>query len=339
MRLAIVKLSALGDIVHAMVGIQFIKKFNPSVVIDWFVDDEFKELLEHHPQINQVYGLKIRHAKRKKSLLGLFKEFKNAYKLESYDLVIDMQGLIKSAILARIIKSPITLGFDKKSLREGLASFFYDKTFSCDYEKNVIERNIAIISFALNLDIGKEQIDTKLPFLFSNPNIKLKNLSKNKQNILIVPGASIKSKCYPAEKFVKLISLIDANFLILWGSQEEKKIAKRIQSSSKQNTNLCCRLSLNSLIFMIKQMDLVIGGDTGPTHIAWALNKPSIVLFGSTPGYRNSYESEINIIIESDSKVNPLKLDKNDFSIEKIDENYIAQIAKKLLRKYSKQPR
>ena len=85
-------------------------------------------------------------------------------------------------------------------------------------------------------------------------------------------------------------------------------------------------------------MDLVIGGDTGPTHMAWALNKPSIVLFGPTPGYRNTYASEINKIIESDSEVNPLKLNKSDLSIEKIDVNHIAQIAKKLLLKNSIQP-
>ena len=155
---------------------------------------------------------------------------------------------------------------------------------------------------------------------------------------MIVPGASIQSKCYPANKFVKLIGLIDANFYILWGSQEEKKIAKKIQSYSNQNTHLCNRLSLNSLIFLITQMDLVIGGDTGPTHMAWALNKPSIVLFGPTPGYRNTYASEINKIIESDSEVNPLKLNKSDLSIEKIDENHIAQIAKKILLKNSIQP-
>ena len=338
MRLAIVKLSALGDIVHAMVVIQFIKKFNQSVAIDWFVDDEFKGILEHHPQINQVHALKIRQAKKNKSLFGFFKEFQSVYRLESYDLVVDMQGLIESAILARFIRSTVTIGFDKKSLREGFASFFYNKTFECDYKKNVIERNIAIISFAFSLNVVNVQIDNKLPFLFSNSNIKIKNLSINKKNILIVPGASIQSKCYPANKFVKLIGLIDANFYILWGSQEEKKIAKKIQSYSNQNTHLCNRLSLNSLIFLITQMDLVIGGDTGPTHMAWALNKPSIVLFGPTPGYRNTYASEINKIIESDSEVNPLKLNKSDLSIEKIDENHIAQIAKKLLLKNSIQP-
>ncbi|MFL2508220.1 MAG: lipopolysaccharide heptosyltransferase I [Candidatus Pseudothioglobus sp.] len=333
MRIAIVKLSALGDIVHAMVVLQFIKKFNKHISIDWFVDEEFKELLEHHHQINEVHVLKIRKAKRNKSLFGLFNEFHNAYKLEPYDIVVDMQGLIKSAILARIIKSPVTIGFDKKSLREGIASFFYNKTFNYGYDKNIIERNIAIISFALGFKVSKDEIDNKLPFLFSSSDKKIKNLSLVKKNILIVPGASNKSKCYPAAKFVKLINIVDANFFVLWGNENEKKIAKRLQISSSNKVNMCDQMSLNPLINLISQMDMVIGGDTGPSHMAWALNKPSIILFGPTPGYRNSYTNEINKRIESDSEVNPFKLSKEDFSIGNIDENHIAKIAKRLLKK------
>ena len=78
-------------------------------------------------------------------------------------------------------------------------------------------------------------------------------------------------------------------------------------------------------------MDLVIGGDTGPTHMAWALNTPSITLFGSTPGYRNTYATTINRIIESKSGVNPYKINKNDFSIKTIQVNDIVKISKELL--------
>ena len=82
---------------------------------------------------------------------------------------------------------------------------------------------------------------------------------------------------------------------------------------------------------MISKIDLVIGPDTGPTHMAWALDRPSITLFGSTPGYRNAYVTKINRIIESKSQVNPYKIDKNDYSIQDIDPNKILQVAKDLL--------
>ena len=98
------------------------------------------------------------------------------------------------------------------------------------------------------------------------------------------------------------------------------------------NVNICDKLSINSLISLITQVDLVIGADTGPTHMAWALNKPSITLFGSTPGYRNTFSSSINKYIESKSKVNPLKIDKNDYSIKNINLEDIVKMSDYLLK-------
>ena len=124
MKIAIVKLSALGDIVHAMVVLQFIKNHYPKIEIDWVVEKDFKELLESHPDINKVHVVNIKNAKKKKSLYLLYKELRRVRHFGSYDLVIEMQGLIKSAIISRFIPSKLTLGFDKSSVREGLASIF-----------------------------------------------------------------------------------------------------------------------------------------------------------------------------------------------------------------------
>ena len=96
--------------------------------------------------------------------------------------------------------------------------------------------------------------------------------------------------------------------------------------------NICNKVSLDSLIFLISKFDLVIGSDTGPTHISWALNIPSITLFGSTPGYRNTLSSSIHRIIESDSYVNPNKIDKNDYSIKTIDVQDLISVTRELLR-------
>ncbi len=83
---------------------------------------------------------------------------------------------------------------------------------------------------------------------------------------------------------------------------------------------------------MIKNTDLVIGGDTGPTHMAWALNIPSITLYGATPGYRTTLVTDKNLIIESDSEVNPYRTNKNDYSIKSIEAIEVVKIAKVLLK-------
>jgi heptosyltransferase-1 len=335
MKIAIVKLSALGDIVHAMIVLQFIKKYNQKIEIDWVVEESYKELLEFNTDINKINVVNLRKAKKKKSIYLLLSELKKARKFGPYDLVIDLQGLIKSALISRLIRSPLTIGFDKSSIRERMASFFYNKTYKYEYKSNVIERNLAIVNFALGLSFSYQDIQNKIPFLYSNFNYSSNKLSTIKNNILLIPGASFQSKRYPVDKFVELTKLLDANFLIISGDSEEKDLANQIQAQSP-NVAVLERLNIDSIISLISQIDLVIGSDTGPTHMAWALGIPSITLFGPTPGERNTFITNINRFLESDSKVNPYKINKNDFSIKNINVEEIVQLSCKLLNSWRK---
>ncbi|WPE16256.1 lipopolysaccharide heptosyltransferase I [Candidatus Thioglobus autotrophicus] len=331
MKIAIVKLSALGDIIHAMVALQFIKRKYPDCQIDWIVEEGFKGVLENNPDISQIHTVNIKKAKKNKSLKLLFQAFKKLKKLPKYDVVIDAQGLIKSAIVARIIPSNKTFGFDKNSLRESFAAKFYTDTCHIDYSENIIKRNVFVISRALGFDISHIKILNKKPFLYSNSNNLASLVNDAKPNIAFIPGASFKSKIYPVEKYIKLANELDANIIILWGNTEENLMARNIQSGAA-NVIISQQLTLDELKACIAQVDLVIGGDTGPAHMAWALNVPSITLFGSTPGYRNTYMTDINQVIESKSKVNPCKIDKNDLSIGDIEVSEITLKAKELLK-------
>jgi len=334
MRIAIVKLSALGDIVHAMVVLQFIKKHLPDSVIDWVVEEGFKDILANNPDINETHTVNIKKAKQQKSLKALFKELMQLRKLPRYDVVIDTQGLIKSAMVARMIPSDKTFGFDKQSLREGLAAKFYSDTCSVDYDKNIIKRNIAVISSALDIRISYDDILTKQPFLFSNSQISSDPFSDFKTNIALIPGASFKSKIYPVDQYAQIANELKSqvNFIVLWGNESEKNMGEQIQKIVPE-VHIADKLTLNELKAFIVQTDLVIGGDTGPTHMAWALNIPSITLFGSTPGYRNTYITDINRVIESESEVDPYKINKKDLSIKTIKVNDIVKMTKELLSK------
>jgi len=330
MKIVIVKLSALGDIVHAMIVLQFIKKYNQEVMIDWVVEEGFVGVLENNSHINQIHKVNLKKAKQTKSLYLLWKELRKIRKLGKYDLVIDMQGLIKSALVARMIPSDTTLGFDKDSLRESLAAIFYDQKYKIDYAENVIERNLNLAGYALKFSFDKEDVLSKEVFLYPSQQFTFDHISSSKKNILLIPGASYPAKSYSIEKLVELTKQIDANFLTIWGSEKERIIANEIKQLSS-TVEVLEELSLDCLISLISQVDLVIGPDTGPTHMAWALNIPSITLFGPTPGYRNTYVTSVNKIIESNSEVDPNKIDKSDYSINNIKVNDISKLAQKLL--------
>ena len=330
MKIAIVKLSALGDIVHAMVVLQFIKQYNKDIDIDWIVEENFKELVEFHPDIKKVHIVKLKEAKRKQSPMLFIKELIKVHNFGPYDLIIDMQGLIKSALITKIIPSIKKMGFDKGSIRESFASNFYKQKYKIDYAENIVKRNIGILNHALGININNNNIYEKKPFLYSDKDYKFSLLSNDKKNILLVPGASFSSKCYPSEKYSELASKIDANFLSIWGNDSERALVKKINLMTPE-LRVANKLSLCELISLISKVDLVIGSDTGPSHFAWALNVPSIILYGSTPGFRNTFSTKINKIIESETYVNPYKINKKDFSIKNIKVEDIVKMAKEIL--------
>ena len=330
MKIAIVKLSALGDIVHAMVALQFIKTHSPTLQIDWVVEQRFADILKNNPDIDNILTVNLKALKTNKA--GLFAQLKKirSYAGNHYDLVIDAQGLIKSAVTAKMIGTRIA-GFDADSIREKAASWFYDVKVACAYDTNTIDRNALILSKPLGIDISTEQILNKKPFLFfSNEDPQLDDLlSKDRANIVLVIGSTWDSRNYPADKFVKIAKALQQNCLVIWGNEQEKTIAEWMAAQSDL-IKVMPKLDLNSLKALIAKADLLIGNDTGPTHIAWGLNRPSITIFGPTPVSR-VYQTDINKVVKSASIVNPYKLNKQDYSIKDIDEGEIIGQAKNLL--------
>lgn len=330
MKIAIVKLSALGDIVHAMVTLQFLKAALDGLQIDWVVEQRFAEVLHFNPDIDHILTVNLKLLKQNKC--ALFSEYRQLqqYSQKKYDLVIDAQGLIKSAVTAKLLGAT-TAGFDKNSIREPLASWFYDKKISIPYAANTIDRNACVIAEPLGLQITAEQILNKQPFLFFNHERKAvyQYFKKDKKNIIVVAGSTWESRNYPKQKFTAVAEALRQNCLVIWGNEQERRTAQWMQQQCNFITPLP-KMDLNTLKAVIAKADLVIGNDTGPTHMAWALNKPSITLFGPTPVSR-VYQTPINKVLKSPSQVNPYKLDKNDFSIREIDVAEVIELAKQLL--------
>ena len=325
MKIAIVRLSALGDIFQSMIVLQFIKKKFPNSKVDWIVDESFQDALKDNPHINAIIPIPIKKIKKIKSLRGLFQAIKKLRQLASYDYVFDLQGLIKSSLVARLIPSENRIGFDKNSTREKLASFFYTENYFFPYHENVIKRYCFLVSQALELNIDDDDILHKESFF------NIKKIPKKDRLIVLVLGASFESKIYPAEKYLSIAKGVDANFIAIWKSDPERIMAQQLAKKS-ENIIVSGNLSLGELKELISIASLVIGGDTGPTHLAWAMNIPSITLFGCTPMDRNCYQTNQNFAMKGSSKVDPYKIDRNDFSINEIDPDKIIEIIKERLK-------
>ncbi|GAA8287106.1 lipopolysaccharide heptosyltransferase I [Helicobacter pylori] len=333
MKIAIVRLSALGDIIVSAVFLALIKERFTNAQIEWFVDERFSAILEHSPYIDKLHPIALKSALTTLNPLKIFKLFKSLRAYE-YDIIIDMQGLVKSALITQMLKAPKKVGFDYASAREGLSAFFYSQKVSIAYNEPILKRNFTLLSHALNLpknEISEGLSSRSKVFSYQDsPKIDALNLNQNKLKILFVLETSKVNKTYPTERFKELaLALENFQICLLWHADEEKAATLYGALKDQRDVLLLPKLTLNEVKALLFKMDLIIGGDTGITHLAWALQKPSITLYGNTPMERFKLESPINVSLTGNSNAN---YHKKDFSIQNIDPKKIKECVLNILK-------
>ena len=317
-------------------AIQFIRKHIANAHISWFCDARFEQIARLLAGVDEVVALPLKDKKFLKSF-GVLRQ-----KQGQFDIIIDLQGLLKSALVSRILGKNI-FGFDRFSAKEGLASIFYTHKYSCNYDKNIILRNLELCAFALNFSFDEKEILTKEPCFLKNSRIPDKNSripsdesripNKNSRipnkKILIAPFASESSKCYAHFASVIKGAKEFAQCFLVAGSEPEREKAAKLASSG---ATLLAPLDLAQILEFMDTCDLIIGNDSGITHLAWAQNYATITLFGNRSGARNAFATPKNLIIQATPKheIDAFHIDKSDFCINDIDPAQIIAKAKGL---------
>ena len=324
-------------------AIQFIRKHIANAHISWFCDARFEQIARLLAGVDEVVALPLKDKKFLKSFEIL------RQKQGQFDIIIDLQGLLKSALVSRILGKNI-FGFDRFSAKEGMASIFYTHKYSCNYDKNIILRNLELCAFALNFSFDEKEILTKEPCFLKNSRIPDKNSripNKNSRipsdetripdknsripnkKILIAPFASESSKCYAHFASVIKGAKEFAQCFLVAGSEPERKKAAKLASSG---ATLLAPLDLAQILEFMDTCDLIIGNDSGITHLAWAQNCATITLFGNRSGARNAFATPKNLIIQATPKheIDAFHIDKSDFCINDIDPAQIIAKAKGL---------
>ena len=317
-------------------AIQFIRKHIANAHISWFCDARFEQIARLLAGVDEVVALPLKDKKFLKSF-GILRQ-----KQGQFDIIIDLQGLLKSALVSRILGKNI-FGFDRFSAKEGMASIFYTHKYSCNYDKNIILRNLELCAFALNFSFDEKEILTKKPCFLKNSRIPDKNSripsdnsripNKNSRipdkKILIAPFASESSKCYAHFASVIKGAKEFAQCFLVAGSEPEREKAAKLASSG---ATLLAPLDLAQILEFMDTCDLIIGNDSGITHLAWAQNCATITLFGNRSGARNAFATPKNLIIQATPKheIDAFHIDKSDFCINDIDPAQIIAKAKGL---------
>ncbi len=291
MKVLIVRLSSLGDILHLFPAVSDLRGCFPDAEIHWLVEPAFAEMAGWHSDVNKVIAVPLRsYKKRWWKVPRLLNSLKRQLKAEKYDLVIDAQGLLKSALLARLTGVDI-YGFDKDSARESLAAKFYKKTASVPKGLHVVEKNRQLIAQLFGADISH-------PANFGLDEFRQKQMTLDlpqgligfvdKPAIVLLHGTTWNSKYWPESSWLELVHLLSEQgwrCLLPWGNQVERLRAERLADASDM-AQVLPKLSLLELTDVLLHARGFVSVETGIGHLAAVLDIPGIMLHGPTdPNY------------------------------------------------------
>lgn len=301
MRIALIKTSSMGDVVHAFPVVSDILRAHPQARIDWVVEESFAELPPLHPGLAEVVPVAVRRwrralfaARTRREIAAVSQRLREA----RYDRVIDLQGLLKSAWLARFAHAPVA-GFSRRCAREPLAARFYRDRYDVDMRAHAIERLRSLAGQALGYaPQGLPRFDLQAP---SEPLAELSSAPY----ALLLHATSRPDKQWPEAAWRALIERLLALELIValpWGNEAERERARRL-ADGRSAVRVLPRLSLRQCAAAIARAQVVVGVDTGLTHLAAALGVRTVALFAATPAWRfGPYWSERAVSLGADGQ-------------------------------------
>ena len=285
MHVLIVKVSSLGDVIHTLPALTDARKAIPNIKFDWVIEEAFVEIPAWHTAVNKVIPVALR--RWKKNILKMifsqeYRNFKRNLKDTKYDLIIDAQGLLKSGLISSIAQGKV-VGLDKNSAREKLATRFYDECYAVSGQQHAVERTRKLFSQALGYNLNNLELNYGLSFeQFAAKNNETNIITK--KSLYFLHGTTWETKLWPEQYWIKLgVIAVDNGYHVnlLWGDDKEQQRAKRI-AESIPNATVMNRLSLTEIASKLLQADIVIAVDTGLAHLAAALDRPTIALYGAS---------------------------------------------------------
>jgi len=280
MKILIVKTSSLGDVIHCLPVINDIHAVYPNAQIDWIVEESFADIPCLHPAINQVNTVAFR--RWRKQLLNPktwseIKQFKQLITQNNYDAVIDTQGLLKSALITWLTIG-VKHGYHKQSIREPIASRFYDKTYAISYQQHAVSRNRTLAALSLSYAVPTNAPDYGIQATVDS------NKTPNKSFVIALHGTSRDSKLWPTEHWIQLGKALKSqqlNMLLPWSNPAELARAEDI-AQHLENAIVLPKSNIAELASIISQAQAAVGVDTGLSHLAAALNIPTIAIYTDT---------------------------------------------------------
>lgn len=317
MNILIVKLSALGDVVQAIPTFEALRTHYPTAHISWLVEEGAAELLEHYPRLDEVLVCRRRSwlQRLRKPLWwpAVFLEiikFCQLLRRRHYDMIIDLQGLLKSAIWVLLARGSRKIGFDQT--REGSWRFLNERLPPYDPERHALERYLDVARY-----LGAEVEDVKVRNFWTPAEEvsfqkRVNKIAGNGSGPLVAchPISRWKTKRWPEANFASLAAAVvirlRATVVFTGSSEDQSAISRIIRNAGAQRLfNWAGTTGLRELAYLYKKSAVVVSIDSGPMHLAAAVATPVVALFGPTAPWRTGPYGEIHRVLRADSDCSP----------------------------------
>ena len=272
-RLLVLRLSALGDVIHTLPAVATLRGHD----VAWVVEAPYAELVE---TVARVEAIPVRMKQWGRSLLASRADMRAALaRMRGADVSVDFQGLVKSAALGWLAGAKTRIGFDKHAIREKPALLFTNRKVPVDTTRHVVDQNLELAR-SVTPDGQPATVDWE-PFLTPVPGYD--------RRIVLLPGAGKPNKLWPVEHFRELARLLGDQALVVWGPGE-RELAEAIGTPAPPT-------NLRELAWVLRHAEVVIGADTGPLHLAAALGTKVIGLYGPTDPRRNGPYGQLHNVV------------------------------------------
>jgi len=310
MRVLIIKTSALGGIVNALLVLDYLKQASIGIEIDWVVEENFRQILEGNPLLSALLTVRTK-AWRQRPFAAVTRravvELKETFRERAYDLVFDFDGNLKSGLLCWLAGPTDRIGFEKSGLQESLNALINARRIPLrpqDY--HATERYLRLVSVPFAKDFREMRLVSTIqtaPEDDANAEVLLTTLSDGLV-FLFQYGATWRTKLWSDKSWTELGRAVlerfpDASILFAWGDLDEKGAVTGIADRIGLGARVIERCSLLGLVALLKKVDLVVGGDAGPVLLAAAVGTPTVSFYRASDGKQSGPRGERHVVIQS----------------------------------------
>jgi lipopolysaccharide heptosyltransferase I len=296
MHLLFVKLGSIGDIVHTLPVLAAVRRAVPEAKISWVVEQGAAEILRDNPFLESTIVVDTKALRRvpvSGETLSATRRQLRRLRASAFDFALDFQGLLKSALIARLSGAAQTVGFAREHLREPASRFLLHQTVAVPARTHVIRKNLALVAAALAIRVPDDAGEFEFPIATNAEHVREAATIAERVDApfaIINPGGGWVTKLWGAQRYGALVDALlerhGLRSLVTYGPGEEE-LAARVATASRLDAALPVSLSLKGFYELARRAEVYIGGDTGPTHLAVAANAPVVGIFGPTEWWRN----------------------------------------------------